>query len=184
MLLQQQGRLLLRIEKLEARSSSGAAPARRVAGLPVGSPAPDFHVESVSGRLASLSELIGASRSVALVFTDPDCPACTSLASDISQWRRRFRARLRIVVVSVRDTTPGRGLLSEYGHEDVYLQRNREVADSYMVTGTPSAVVIQGNQTIGSQLAEGADAIRDLMASLDVAVEDATPRIPQPALLQ
>jgi peroxiredoxin len=46
----------------------------------------------------------------------------------------------------------------------VLLQKDREVAQAYQVTGTPSAVLIQRDGTIGSLLAQGGDAIRALIS--------------------
>ena len=186
MLLRQQGRLLIRVEKLEAGLSSSAgqgAVQTRPSGLPIGSLAPDFHVESLTGRRASLADLTRDMRPVAMLFTDPDCPACTSLTADIADWRRDFGSRLGIAVVSVRDTRGNPDTLTVYGSEDVYFQPGREVADLYRVVGTPTAVLVRGDQTIGSRLAEGADAIRDLMTSFATFVDE-NERVPQPALLK
>jgi peroxiredoxin len=44
------------------------------------------------------------------------------------------------------------------------LQQDREVAQAYQAHGTPAAVLVQPNGTIGSPLALGADAIRTLVA--------------------
>ena len=183
MLMQQHGRLLIRLERLEARLLLPAAQTR-VAGLPLGSLAPDFQVESPSGRPAALAELIRTAHPVVLIFVDPDCPACTSLSTDLARWRWQFDSRVGIVVVSVRDPRAGRHALAQYGNEDVYLQQDREVADLYKVTGTPTAVLISGTRLIGSQLAEGADAIRELMASLEsTTLPGTSPPMAQPALL-
>jgi peroxiredoxin len=47
----------------------------------------------------------------------------------------------------------------------VLLQKDREVAQAYQANGTPSAVLIRPEGTIGSPLAQGADAIRALLAT-------------------
>ena len=43
------------------------------------------------------------------------------------------------------------------------MQKDNEVADSYMTYGTPTAVVVRPDGTIGSAAAGGADAIRTLV---------------------
>lgn len=168
MLVRQQGRLLLRLEKLEEREPSSTTARTREAGLPVGSPAPHFHVESLTARATSLSDLSRNVRPVVLLFTDPDCPACTSLSGEINNWRRDFDRRLTIavIVISVRDMKANGSSLTAYGSEDVYIQRDRKVAELYKVVGTPTAILIRGDLTIGSRLAEGAEAIRELMRSM------------------
>jgi hypothetical protein len=40
------------------------------------------------------------------------------------------------------------------------LQKDREIAEAYQCWGTPGAVVIRPDGTIGSQIAEGAEAIK------------------------
>jgi peroxiredoxin len=47
----------------------------------------------------------------------------------------------------------------------VLLQKDREVAQAYQAHGTPSAVVVRQDGAIGSSLAQGADAIRVLIAA-------------------
>ena len=47
----------------------------------------------------------------------------------------------------------------------VLLQKDREVAQAYQAHGTPSAVVVRQDGAIGSSLAQGADAIRVLVAA-------------------
>jgi hypothetical protein len=46
----------------------------------------------------------------------------------------------------------------------VLLQQDREVAELYQVYGTPGAVLVRPDGIIGSPLAQGADAIRALVA--------------------
>ena len=185
MLLRQQGRLLIRLEALEARlrSPSAPAPEARVAGLPIGTAAPDFHVTSLDGEPVSWTGLSDGTRAVVLVFTDPDCPACESLSSEIDDWRHDLAHRATIVVISARGASQGAGLAAAYGTEDVYTQSAREVSDLFEVVGTPSAVLIRDNRTIGSRLAEGADAIRQLMTSVTtLAVGGNARRQSQPVL--
>ena len=55
---------------------------------------------------------------------------------------------------------------AEHGLTDVLLQDDREVAESYQATITPSAVLVQPDGTIGSPVAIGADAIAQLVARI------------------
>jgi peroxiredoxin len=47
----------------------------------------------------------------------------------------------------------------------VLLQKDREVAEAYLAYGTPSAVLVRQDGTIGSPVAQGADAIRALVTA-------------------
>jgi protein-disulfide isomerase len=59
-----------------------------------------------------------------------------------------------------------RAKITEHGLTNVLLQQDREVAEAYQVLGTPTAVLVQPDGTIGSSLALGADAIAALVAQL------------------
>jgi len=50
--------------------------------------------------------------------------------------------------------------------ENIYLQQEREVAESYQATATPIAVLVRPDGAIGSSLAPGADQIRALLRSV------------------
>jgi thiol-disulfide isomerase/thioredoxin len=63
---------------------------------------------------------------------------------------------------------------------NVLLQQDREVAEAYREEGTPAAVVIRPDGTIGSALAAGADAIRSLVAAT-VGTPGAAPPAAPPA---
>ncbi len=65
-----------------------------------------------------------------------------------------------------------------HGLRDVLLQANREIAEAYRVTGTPSAVLIAASGTIASPLASGAQAITQLIHS---ATTSGLPAVPAAA---
>jgi peroxiredoxin/uncharacterized membrane protein YphA (DoxX/SURF4 family) len=137
--LRQQGRLLLRIEAIEAQLTSREMLSQTatigqsvppVTGLPVGTPAPSF---------AHAAKLV-----VALIS------------------RGTFEANRRKV--------------TEYEMTRLLLQEDREVAEMYQAYGTPSAVLVRRDGTIGSPVAPGADAIRALIASaINLPVLNAVP---------
>lgn len=170
MLLRQQGRLLIRVEALEARLKSPAAvaPPSRIAGLPPGAALPEAYVTGQDGTAVSLATLSSGTRALVLVFTDPDCPACASLSEDIDDWRHELGRQARIAVVSAPGASQSSDVEAVYGRELVFTQRAREVSDLFQVVGTPSAVLIRDDGTIGSRLAEGADAIRQLLTSVNM----------------
>jgi hypothetical protein len=57
----------------------------------------------------------------------------------------------------------------------VLLQKEWEVAEAYEVRGTPSALVVRPDGTVGSSVAGGAEAIRNLVQQ---AVEAPSPNAP------
>jgi len=89
-LLRQNGRLLVRLEALEARlGAAGGAPSQNgvptqpPAGLPVGSQAPDFNLSGLYGEKLTLESLRSSGKPVMLLFTDPNCGPCTAMLPEI-----------------------------------------------------------------------------------------------------
>jgi peroxiredoxin len=169
--LSQQGRLLLRIEALEAELAANGMPPQAVAngqaapvvGLPVGNPAPSFTLPTLAGEPMTLAALRGLGKPVLLLFSDPGCGPCNALLPEVGRWQREHASKLVIALVSRGTVEANRPKVSEYGLTHVLLQQDREVAETYQAHGTPSAVLIRRDGTIGSPLAQGADAIRALL---------------------
>jgi peroxiredoxin len=170
--LRQQGRLLLRIEALEAQlAASGMAPqsmangqaAAPVAGLPVGGTAPGFTLPTLGGETMTLAALRGLGKPVVLLFSDPGCGPCTALLPEVGRWQREHATKVVVALLSRGTVEANRPKVTEYGLTHVLLQQDREVAQAYQANGTPSAVLIRHDGTIGSPLVQGADAIRALI---------------------
>jgi peroxiredoxin len=167
-LFRQNGRLLVRLQALEARV--GGAPAfgngsQQAAGLPVGSLAPAFGLEDLRGEEVTLEELRAAGKPVLLFFTSPDCGPCTALFPEIGRWQEEHPEGLTIALVSHLSAEENRAKVAEYGlEENVLLQDDWEVAEDYGVESTPSAVLVMPDGAIGSPLMEGSDAVEDLVA--------------------
>jgi peroxiredoxin/uncharacterized membrane protein YphA (DoxX/SURF4 family) len=171
-ILRQQGRLLLRIEALEAQVAAhgmATVPARStpsVPGLPVGRPAPPFDLSTFTGEQMTLNALRALGKPVVLLFSDPGCDPCTVLLPEIGRWQREYAAKVVVALISRGTAEATRPKVTEYGLTHVLLQQDREVAQAYQTSGTPSAVLIRRDGTIGSPAAAGADAIRGLIAGV------------------
>jgi peroxiredoxin/uncharacterized membrane protein YphA (DoxX/SURF4 family) len=165
LLLRQQGRLLIRVEGLEARLRT-PEPSRSRPVLRVGISAPSFEGQDLDGRSTSLADFTGNGVPVVVFFTDPDCATCTSMLAEVGRWQQTFKGQLVIVVVSVGDALRNRDQTAAYGIGNVVLQRGHEVADLYNVVGTPTAIVIGSDGTVESEPLEGPVAIREWMTSV------------------
>lgn len=172
-LLQQNGRLLVRLEALEAQLANGtpapaaaasSAPEPAPAGLRVGTTAPSFTLPDLDGTKHSLDELRAGGLPVMLLFTDPGCGPCQSLMPDIGRWQREQEGKLTIALVSRGTAEANRAKSAEHGIQRVLLQQNSDVSSAYEAYGTPAAVLISPNGNIASPLAQGATAIRALVA--------------------
>jgi methylamine dehydrogenase accessory protein MauD len=170
-LLRQNGRLLVRLEAIEANADPeqpqpSPTPAHKpVLGLPVGSVAPKFSLPQLDGKEVTLDGLRSAGKPVLLIFTDPDCGPCSALMPQVAVWQREHASRLYLVVTSRGAKEKNQTLQREHGLTNLLLQKDREVSLQYQAYGTPSAVLIRLDGTIGSPLAGGADAITTLVAS-------------------
>lgn len=87
-MLQQNGRLLLRLEAVEKKLNIDPN-AKVVPGLPVGDPAPPYPAPAES-----------AAESTLLVFTEAGCGACEALKPEIAAWQKEHAERLAIVMLS------------------------------------------------------------------------------------
>jgi methylamine dehydrogenase accessory protein MauD len=160
-LLRQNGRLVMRIELLEAKTPSANEPS---VGLPIGAPAPTFALTTLDGEFVELEQTWGNGKPALLFFTAPHCAACVELLPAIAQWQKELATSLDIVVLTRGTTEENRAKLAEHGIERVLLQTDREVVQAYDVSHTPAAVLVQTNGLIGSAVAVGDEEIRKLIA--------------------
>jgi peroxiredoxin/uncharacterized membrane protein YphA (DoxX/SURF4 family) len=160
-LLQQNGRLLLRVEALEAGLSLPAAsdPVPPAHGLPIGSPAPQFSLPDRDDRLVSLDDLLGA-KPVLLIFAEAGCAPCAALLPDLVRWQRRYADRWTTVLITRGKPADERNVAFTKGVERVLFQRDTEVSQEYGCPGTPGAVLIDTQARIAGPLAMGPDEIR------------------------
>jgi len=172
-LMRQQGRLLNRLDQIETALASGvpaspslaspAAPLQPAYGLPVGTPAPSFALAGLFGETLTLDALLARQAPLLLIFSDPGCGPCSTLMPDLGRWQREYAARLTTVVISRGTVEANRAKSAEHGVSPVLLQTGDEVAQAYRSAGTPSAVIVLPDGTIGTAITPGVDAVRELV---------------------
>jgi peroxiredoxin/uncharacterized membrane protein YphA (DoxX/SURF4 family) len=184
--VRQNGRLLLRLERVEESLAAAglaegeaAAPAEEGPGLPVGSQAPGFQLSGLYGETLTLDALRAPGKPVMLVFGDPNCAPCNALLPEIGHWQRAHGAELTIGLMTRGAPDENRAKVTEHGLINVLLQGDREVAEAYHEQGTPCAVIVRPDGTVGSPLAAGPDAIKALLART-VGIPGAAPAQPPP----
>jgi peroxiredoxin/uncharacterized membrane protein YphA (DoxX/SURF4 family) len=164
--LRQNGRLLSRVEALEGwRLASGAELSANgsAKGLPVGTQAPDFELPGLNGERLTLDSLCASGKPVMLLFTSSGCGPCTEMLPEIARWQEDLAETLTISLISGGEPEENRAKSSEHGLRDVLLD-DRGVSDEYEVRGTPSAVLVRPDGTMGSSIALGGEAIGALVA--------------------
>jgi methylamine dehydrogenase accessory protein MauD len=173
-LLRQNGRLLVRLEALEQRIASGEGAAlaqeqpaengsQQAPGLAVGTEAPTFSLQGLYSETLTLEALRAPGRPVMLLFTDPNCGPCNALLPGISRWQQEHAQKLTISLISRGASVENRTKSSEHGLTSVLLQKDWEISEAYQVSGTPSAVLIQPDGTIGSSVVAGTEEIESLV---------------------
>ncbi|SAK84805.1 methylamine dehydrogenase accessory protein MauD [Caballeronia pedi] len=135
-------------------------------GLKAGTPAPNFRLPSLDGNELALENFRG--QRVLLVFTDPGCGPCELLAPHLERVNRE-RKDLLVLMVSRQDAEINRQKVAKLGLTFlVVLQRNWEVSLLYATFATPVGYLIDERGILGSDVAEGSDAILALAASPSV----------------
>jgi len=169
-MLRQQGYLLLRLEELEAKlvesgtKVAAEAPPPAAVGLPVGTTAPAFSLPGLYGETITLDFLRASGKPILLIFSDPGCGPCNALLPEIGRWQRDYASKLSLALVSRSTREANHAKANGHGITHVLLQQDREVAGAYQAQGTPCAVLIRPDGTIGSPLVCGAEPIRALAA--------------------
>jgi len=175
-LVLRQGRLLLRIEELEAELAglreSLAQREGMSAGLPRGAVVSNFELPTLSGDRMTLAQWRG--RRVALIFVDPSCPFSQRVLTDLAARPvDSCDGRPMPLVVSTGTAEMNRGWIKDHGvRRPILLQEDREVAALYRVDGTPMGYLIDERGVTLSELAVGPSAV---LALTDVEVDQAGP---------
>ena len=175
----------LAIGELISAAASGNLPIAQSARLTpsqgfstplIGSPVPPLALPDLSGKPVRLDDFRG--HQTMLLFWNPGCSYCNRMLPALKHWEEtRARSVPRLVVISTGELEQNRamGLRSP-----VLLDNTHSVSQSFGANGTPSALLVDGNGKIASQLVLGADAILALSGigrptSLETAKLDTLP---------
>lgn len=168
-LLQQHGRLLIRLDRIEAhlgiQSDTGSVP-QEMTGLPPGTPAPPFELLDLNGNPQQLLQPLALGKRLLLVFVNPRCAACEELLPDINRWQNDASFPLEITIVTQGPADWNKKKFDEYDSLRVLRQENFEVESAYGVQFNPSALLIGPDGTTETPLILGNRAIRRFVAEL------------------
>jgi peroxiredoxin len=162
--VRQQGRMLLRLDELEARLT-GAEPSPangRPLGLPVATSVPPFRLPDLSGSEVQLEDFRG--KRVLLVHWDPQCSFCSRIAPELAKLQGGLRKRkTELLLLSYRDAEDNRALAVEHGLAcPILLQPERETIEAFAGLGTPAAYLLDEKGRVAKPLALGADQVPSL----------------------
>lgn len=173
-LLRQNGRLLVRLEAVEASlatdgsvvgpSQNGTPVHQDAEGLPVGSEAPNFSLSGLYGESLTLDALRSSGKAVMMLFTDPGCGPCNAMLPEVGRWQEEHVQKLTLSLISRGEVEENKAKAQEHALKNVVLQKDWEVSESYEVRGTPSAVLVSPEGKVASPVAGGAEAIKGLLS--------------------
>lgn len=157
------------IRRLVARASAAPQPGQPANGRPsprptpvasnLGQAAPAVSLPNLEGETASLADLAG--NSVAVLFWNPGCGFCQRMLPDLKAWEEERSADApRLLVVSSGEAEANRamGLSSP-----VVLDQGFATGRAFGASGTPSAVLVDGEGKIASAVAVGAPSVFGLL---------------------
>ena len=128
-------------------------------GPAIGSDAPRVELELVGGGTTEIGS--GAAGERLLIFWNPECGFCREMYDELLDLERRTDRE--IMIVSGGDEA---GTRAEGFRSPVALDPDLEAASAYGATGTPMALVIDGDGRIVSPLAAGRDDVLALAGAV------------------
>lgn len=179
-LARQHGRLLLKIDNLELKLQGLGVPATgALLGsqvLPQGTHAPQFAAGALSGRQVSLQTLLDQRQMLLLLFVSADCAPCHELVAELPGLLQRDGLG-RLVVISSGSAEANRRKFNALPPEQVLVQTAFEVNELFGVVATPSALRLDRDGRVDSDLAIGGDAIKLLLGPVAPATAKGRPAL-------
>jgi thiol-disulfide isomerase/thioredoxin len=166
-LMRSYGQVLVRLDRVEVALAEsgvelGGYEHEPEFGLEPGSPVPAFAAATVDGRELAPSSLTAGDMRALLVFTSPRCGPCATLLPTAAGWQQEYADELRLVFVSDGSPEEVRTEAEEHGLEHAVVDEGNRLYDAFQANGTPSAVLVAPDGTIGSWVAAGSERIERL----------------------
>jgi thiol-disulfide isomerase/thioredoxin len=136
------------------------APSHETQVAGIGQVAPLLRRPDLDGQAVEIGG--PSSEPTLLLFWSPGCSGCQKILPDIKAFETAVE-RLRVVLISRGPT----GLNQEVGFRSpVVLDDDLSLAQSFGVTGTPAAVLLDGRGMVVTQVARGSDGVRGALQAL------------------
>ena len=127
-------------------------------GKKIGEPAPELVLPDLSGKSVDLADFRGEKTLV--LFWNPSCGFCQQMLPDLKAWeanRPERASKLLVVSAGTEEANQAMSLDSP-----VVLDQNFGVGREFGASGTPSAVLVDAEGNIASEVAVGAPKVLDL----------------------
>jgi peroxiredoxin len=169
--VKQQGRILLRLDQLEApRPADSPDPAP--SGLPVGTAFPNFRLPDLSGRFMRFEEF--HPKQVLLVHWSPGCGFCEMIARDLAGLEHNLlKQGVQLLLLAHGDAATNRKLAEEHGlSSPILLLDGNAPCEPLRNMGTPVAYLLDHEGRIARPCAVGFEEVMALARS--VAAQDSS----------
>ena len=169
-LMRSYGSVLIRLDRIEsALAAAGIEGDIDVVeepefGREPGTPAPAFATTSVTGEAVTLDSLLAPGLPALLLFTSPHCGPCKTLVPMAAEWQREYADQLTIAFAGDGAADELRAEAEELELANALVDTDGSLYRAYEANGTPSAVVIAPDGSMGSWVAAGSDSIERLVA--------------------
>jgi thiol-disulfide isomerase/thioredoxin len=124
----------------------------------IGEPAPEIKLKDLSGKTVELKDFRGEETLV--LFWNPGCGFCQQMLPDLKEWEANppeDAPKLLVVSAGTEEANREQGLRSA-----VVLDQNFAVGQAFGASGTPSAVLVDAEGKVASDIAVGAPAVLQL----------------------
>jgi thiol-disulfide isomerase/thioredoxin len=119
----------------------------------------------VTGDPVSHESLAESGLPSVVVFTSPHCGPCQTLLPLVAAWQREHAGVLNVVIASDGTSEEIEAEARELALANVLVDADRQLSAAFQANGTPSAVIVAPDGTIGSWVASGREWIEQLVAS-------------------
>jgi peroxiredoxin len=154
---QAQGQPCPNCGKVHPNGNGAVQQAERI-GPKIGEPAPEVRLTDLKGNEVSLQEFRGEESLV--LFWNPGCGFCQQMLPDLKGWEASLpegAPKLLIVSAGTEEANRAQGLSST-----VVVDQNFAVGRAFGASGTPSAVLVDAEGKVASDIAVGAPAVMEL----------------------
>jgi thiol-disulfide isomerase/thioredoxin/uncharacterized membrane protein YphA (DoxX/SURF4 family) len=135
------------------------SPLQREPTTPViGDPAPDAEFIDFTGKTMRLSDFRG--QITLVLFWSSTCGFCRQMEPDLLAWEANPPEQAPGLLVVLNGATPGNQLVNF--RSPVVIDRDGAVSEAFGAYGTPMAVLIAADGTVGSEVAAGSEAVLTL----------------------
>jgi peroxiredoxin len=135
-----------------------AAPPTLAAAEKIGEPAPEVKLPDLEGNTVELEHFKG--EETLLLFWNPGCGFCQQMLPDLKEWEAQApegTPKLLLISAGSEEANKEMGLASR-----VLLDQNFAVGQAFGASGTPSAVLVDAEGKVASDIAVGAPAVMEL----------------------